>query len=82
MSSSLSAVSNHACGMTVDDDEKRHIFIVSAIEGNRSRVEIYSVSEDTWQRGPDMPGRIRGTRTIQLEDTFQVGKASLHKTLS
>ena len=36
-----------------------------------SAVEIYSVSDDVWTRGPDMPGTIAGTRAIQLEDTFQ-----------
>ena len=41
-----------------------------------SAVEIYSVSDDTWTRGPDMPGTIAGTRAIQLEDTFQVSRSA------
>jgi hypothetical protein len=71
-------MTDHACGMTVDEEENRHIFHVSpyvydssGVTSNRSKVEIYSMTENVWVDGPDMPGRIAGTRAIQLEDTFQ-----------
>ena len=86
-SQSLDPVASHACGMTVDEEERRHIFVVYNKDNNNrnfydndvdgdggssSAVEIYSVSDDAWTHGPDMPGTIAGTRAIQLEDTFQV----------
>ena len=65
------SASNHICGMSIDEEEHRKIFIVGGRE-SKSHVEIYNVIEDTWETGSPLPGEAQGTKAIQLEDTFQV----------